>query len=386
MKKDRVKLIDSLRGWSLFGILLANLLIFQYGIYGKDELDHLSAIDEVTYKFIKIAVEHSFMPIFTLLFGYSLIKFVESVKKKRFKSRWHLLRRSSGLIFLGFLHSNFIWEGDILFVYGIMMLCLALFIHRKPKTIFIWSGILFVLTTAMMYGDIEETEKEKADTAAYIEKQRVVYSEGSYEAIKDFRTNEVPPGFDDPVIIMIVAIIAPFVYMPLFLLGMGLAKIDAFRNLVKERRWYAIGSLLLPIGILSKSLSFFDADWSGILMQGGAQLLAVGYVCFFAYIFSKGMFVRLFQVVENVGKLSLSNYLMQSVICTTFFYSYGFGFFGEFGVFNGVLFGFLLFGLQCLISTLYLRYFKRGPAEMLLRLWTNFSWNGYTKVRKEYSA
>jgi uncharacterized protein len=42
MNENRISLIDALRGFSLFGILLANLLIFQYGIYGKDALDYYS--------------------------------------------------------------------------------------------------------------------------------------------------------------------------------------------------------------------------------------------------------------------------------------------------------------------------------------------------------
>ena len=386
MKSDRVRLIDSLRGGSLLGILLANLLIFQYGMYGKDQLGQLSAMDEGAHLFTKVAIEGSFMPIFTLLFGYSLIKFVDSVKKKRNKSRWHIVRRSIGLMAIGILHSSFLWEGDIIFVYGIMTLCLLPFIHRKAKTLFIWSGVLFALTIAFMYGSLEVTKEEKAETEAYVEKEQFVYSTGSYDAIRDFRENEMPPGFDDPFFVFFALVFAPLLFAPLFLLGMGLAKVRAFESIKKERKWYALGALLLPIGIACKALSFVDTAWSSILIYGGGQLLAIGYVCLFAYIFAVGLFSPVFQVFENVGKLSLTNYLMHSVICTTIFYGYGFGFFGEFGVLNGLLFGICLFGLQCLMSTLYLRKFKRGPIELILRLWTNFSWNGYTKVKRELNV
>lgn len=386
MKSDRVKLIDSLRGGSLLGILLANLLIFQYGMFGKDYLEQLAVLDEGAYLFTKIAIEGSFMPIFTLLFGYSLIKFVESVKKKRFKSRWHLIRRSIGLLALGFIHGTFLWEGDILSIYGIMILCLLLFIHRKAKTLFIWSGVIFLLVTALSYGTVEETKEEKADTAAYIKQAQSVYSSGSYSEVKDFRNNVLPPGFDDPIFIFFLALFAPLVYAPMFLLGMGLAKIRAFQSFERERKWYVFGSIFVPIGLICKGLSFVETEWSGILLQGGATLLALGYVCLIACLFSLGYFPRVFKVFESVGRLSLTNYLMQTVICTTFYYGYGFGMFGELGVFNGLLFGLCLFGLQCLFSTLYLRKFKRGPIETLFRIWTNFSWNGYTKVKKEYSV
>ncbi|UZM99784.1 hypothetical protein OL548_07030 [Lysinibacillus sp. MHQ-1] len=55
------------------------------------------------------------MPIFTILFGFSLIKLIESIRRKKNKSRWSVLRRATGLIALGLLHSILLWEGDILF-------------------------------------------------------------------------------------------------------------------------------------------------------------------------------------------------------------------------------------------------------------------------------
>ncbi|MEK1833179.1 hypothetical protein AAAC51_42680 [Priestia megaterium] len=81
----RVKVIDSMRGFSLFGILLANMLIFQYGIYGKDmiHLFSLSPSDSAAYVFLKVAVEESFMPIFTFLFGYSMVKMKESLERRK---------------------------------------------------------------------------------------------------------------------------------------------------------------------------------------------------------------------------------------------------------------------------------------------------------------
>src|SRR5690606_16982321 len=91
---------------------------------------------------------------------------------------------------------------------------------------------------------------------------------------------------------------------------------------------------------------------------------------------------RIGYVFENVGKLSLTNYIMQSVICTFFFYGYGLGFYGELGVALGVLFGLVVYAMQCVFSTFYLKWFKRGPLEVVLRVWTNFSLTGKTKVKK----
>ncbi|MGR6019688.1 hypothetical protein ACT7CU_19925 [Bacillus paranthracis] len=73
MQKERIRIIDALRGFSLLGILLANVVIYSYGV--------LDTPNDQVKKFIKILTEGSFMPIFTFLFGYSLIKLVESLKE-----------------------------------------------------------------------------------------------------------------------------------------------------------------------------------------------------------------------------------------------------------------------------------------------------------------
>ncbi|XRD25390.1 hypothetical protein AABM34_01610 [Lysinibacillus fusiformis] len=86
MTTNRVTFIDTMRGFSLFGILMANLLIFQFGMYGKDELKNLSTLDNGALYFVKIVIEGSFMPIFTILFGFSLIKLIESIRRKKIKA------------------------------------------------------------------------------------------------------------------------------------------------------------------------------------------------------------------------------------------------------------------------------------------------------------
>ena len=85
---QRISLIDALRGFSLLGILIANLLMFQYGSVGREYIEDLSWIDSISYYFTKIFVETSFMPIFSFIFGYSLIKLFESIKRRQHKTRW----------------------------------------------------------------------------------------------------------------------------------------------------------------------------------------------------------------------------------------------------------------------------------------------------------
>jgi len=123
-----------------------------------------------------------------------------------------------------------------------------------------------------------------------------------------------------------------------------------------------------------------------MLLTGGSELLAVGYVCLAALVYKTRPVQHLAPAFESVGKLSLTNYLMQTIICTTVFYEYGLGLSGKLGVLGGILFGIVLYSLQCIFSLAYLKKFKRGPFETILRIWTNWSWNGLNKVKQKGSA
>ncbi|MFF5994782.1 DUF418 domain-containing protein [Lysinibacillus sp. KU-BSD001] len=383
MVVTRVKAVDALRGFSLFGILMANLLIFQYGMYGKDMLENLSSLDTVSYYSLKVIIEGSFMPIFTILFGFSLIKMIESIRAKGKKSRWAIIRRGIGLLTLGFLHSFFIWEGDILLFYGMMIFCLLIFINRKPKTLIIWASILFIITCALMYGGDMLTPGEKAEIKAYNIEQTKVYSEGSYGEIIDFRLNAEIPGMkDDGLYILIMLFVSPLLYAPLFLTGMAFAKWQLFENVQAKLKVYRLALVLIPLAITLKVIGQFDHVLKDITVIAGQQILALGYVFLFMWIFTIKPTSKVMLAFESVGKLSLTNYLMQSVICTFVFYGYGLGLYGQMGVTLGIAFGLVVYILQCYVSTAYLKRFHRGPVEILLRIWTNFSWNGKVKKKK----
>ncbi len=180
---QRVHTIDGIRGISLFGILLANLLIFQYGIWGKDELTlfDVSGFD---------------MPIFTFLFGYSMIMMRDSLERRQLRIKWHLFRRALLLMGFGVIHSIFLWEGDILFVYGMMSVFLMMFVNRKVKTMFIWGIGLFLLfsLTVLIPDDGAELYNQK-DMNAYVAESADVYANGSYSAIMEHRNMAEDPMF-----------------------------------------------------------------------------------------------------------------------------------------------------------------------------------------------
>lgn len=365
----RVGSIDGIRGWSLFGILLANLLIFQYGIFGKDEIDYfnLSSTNLFFYHFTKIFIEGAFMPIFTFVFGYSLILMKQSLERKQLRVKWHLFRRAIMLIIFGVLHSTFLWEGDILFLYGLMGIFLLPFINRKPKTLLIWGIILFSLLTVGNFlggDDFEITSKEKM--SSYLNQTMTIYSSGTYNEVKDHRLN-VDPMELEPAEAVFMLLFMPFLLSPLFLFGMYAAHRKWLLDPIKNKKKYWIGTLtLIPLGVFLKVTPYVDL--LPVMSEIGGILLSLGYICLFAFAYANLRYYKLLTAIENVGKLSLTNYIMQTVICTFIFYGYGFGLFAKLGVAVGIALGFVIFTLQMFCSTLYLRYFKQGPLERLMRV------------------
>ncbi|WP_458461811.1 hypothetical protein [Paenibacillus sp.] len=90
--KKRIQLIDGLCGFSLAGIVLANMLAFQYGIFGqsKPQLFGIGGADQAFHSFLHIAVVGSFMPIFAFMFGFGMIKLSESIKSRDLRPKCHL--------------------------------------------------------------------------------------------------------------------------------------------------------------------------------------------------------------------------------------------------------------------------------------------------------
>ncbi|MPY19143.1 DUF418 domain-containing protein [Paenibacillus glucanolyticus] len=380
--------VDAIRGLSLLGILMANMLIFQYGMFGKDELHYFqpSTLDQISHDMLKVFVEGSFMPIFTFLFGYSMIKMRESLINKGLKYGRSFFRRSVLLIVLGLLHSIFIWEGDILLFYGAIGLFLVLFVKRKVKTIMIWGVLLLTLVSLFGYGSVEPVAGETERMESYVKQSIEVYGSGTYSEILNFRsTEEMPIDLPDWLMLLVI-LIAPLMSAPMFLFGMVAAKRGRFLHPSMEIKLYLRWALLVPVGLGLKTAAVMlgtTHSWSGVFTMLGGPLLALGYLYLFAslYAFSsqQSIVIRAF---EAVGRMSLTNYLSQSVVCVLIFYGFGLGLFGKLGVLQGTLLAVLIYSVLAAGSLLWLKRFRSGPVERLLRMGTYWSWSGRAKPKE----
>jgi uncharacterized protein len=104
-----------------------------------------------------------------------------------------------------------------------------------------------------------------------------------------------------------------------------------------------------------------------ILFPFERGFLALGYVSVVIFFVQAGVFKMLWRGLAYVGQLALTNYLMQSLICTFFFTGIGMGYFARLTQYQLYLFAAEVCIGQIVFSTLWLRAFHMGPAEWLWR-------------------
>lgn len=259
----RIAVVDSLRGFSLIGILLANLLIFQFGNYGASypEFYHLDAVSKV-FLFIDLVFIHgSFMPIFVLLFGFGLIKMSDSLTNRGLPVKRVLVRRGIMLFIFGLLHVTYLFSGDILYLYGTITLLLFWLTKRSIRTMYISIFISVILFCSILYvnkeslffiADIPISDSLTEAQSNYLHKEMVVNSTGSVSERNDFfNYTEDPFLFMDDHILSLL-LIAILFYIPFFITEMIFAKNKFFESTSTQSKKILI--YLTPLFLIFKAL------------------------------------------------------------------------------------------------------------------------------------
>jgi uncharacterized protein len=122
-------------------------------------------------------------------------------------------------------------------------------------------------------------------------------------------------------------------------------------------------------------------NWSvGVLFLPGSHILSAGYVSGLALIFMREDWRRRLLPFAAVGRMALTDYLMQSVVCTLFFYHYTTGLFGRVGPALGLVPTFILYGAQVVFSNWWLKRYRFGPMEWL---WRGMTYDKFPSMSKD---
>jgi uncharacterized protein len=383
--QERIQAIDILRGVAILGILAVNMGGFSLpeGLPAHQLWPNM--VDGTVERLIFFFAQEKFKTLFSFLFGLGL-----AVQMMRAEARGAsffplYLRRLCVLWLIGVAHFLLLWDGDILHDYAADGLILLLFSRRSLKTLLVWAGIflcipLLFFGVTTYYSITRQVNpqlmrwisfEDPAEDQESIDETRQIYSRGSYVETVKFRARELPedlpPETDDAYILAV------------FLLGLYAGRRGIFRNVAahlplirRVQRWG------LMIGVAGNAAfavgGSFDPSPTSVMQNVGRMCLlfaAPAMTFFYAstiVLLTQGeAWRRRLAPLAAVGRMALSNYVLQSLICTTIFYGYGLALFGKVRPSLGLLLTIVIFLIQIPLSVWWLRRFRFGPIEWLWR-------------------
>jgi len=395
---ERIIDLDILRGIALFGILVVNLFLFSnpIAVYAADLGYWTEWYNQAYLFFSRIIFEGKFITLFSFLFGLGFYIFTERLKVKGMPVRRVFFRRMVLLFIIGMLHAWFFWAGDILAPYAVAGIFILLFLNRTDRTIKIWIGIIaggfllvftllvVLLMWAMTMPEVAADIKSGFAIAGeefqdMLARGYEVYSSGTFSEMMAYRAEEISFVWTGMFItpMGVPFIIAIFLFG--FLIGRQglLQKPRLLRSLFIPHRWNLLLSGLLLSVVYATSYFYVDSIffdyWTLIQMSSimlGAPLLMLGYCGFILKWLDDNKATSFLHRFAPVGRMALTNYILQTVICTTIFYGYGLGLMGSFPPILILPLAIAIFVAQVFASEWYLRKFKMGPLEKAWRMGT----------------
>jgi len=389
-KTERIVSIDVLRGFALLGILVMNIQSFAMvgAVYDNPTAyGDLNGANLLVWLLSHVLAEQKFLSIFSMLFGAGILLMSQSAENSGAgPARLHY-RRMGWLILFGLLHAYLLWAGDILVTYGICGLFVYLFRRQSPRTLVLCALALAMLGSLIAIGlglfwvphmsaDVKTDFIEDWQPGPEIINEEV----GAYRGSWIHQMSERVPGAFYVETSMFLRFYA-WKTSSLMLLGMALFKLGAFQARWSRRQYLSIVAVGLLVGIPITTFGVvqnFAKNWDiGYSFYLGAQynywgsyLVALGWTGLIMLWCQSPRAGGLKARMAAVGRTAFSNYILQTVICTTIFYGHGFGYFENVQRTGQLLIVFAIYSAQLMIAPLWLRYFRLGPLEWLWRTLT----------------
>ena len=375
-KTQRIHTIDIIRGFSLFGILCVNMLAFYVPMPHVTDLQtwFTDVYDIIAHQYLDIYVQSSFYPLFSMLFGYGItMQFVKAQKANQSFYKF-ASKRMIVLFALGMLHAYLIWWGDILATYAFCGAFLLLFIRFSIKRLLIIALILNGLFQALFIGSIiavnsieEESfqiEMEAIDIMA-VDESITAYATGTWLDAFEQRKKDLAIQFAP-----MMWISSLFTILPYMLIGAAASKARLFER-AKEKwlTWTILAIVGLSIGLWLKSAAFTNEGflYDYLKVYVGGPILAVGYAAVIVLLCLLPVVVKALSPVAKLGRMSLTMYLLQSIILSVVFYHWGFGYYGKISVVEGIYMAIVIYIIQLIIAELWLMKFSQGPIEWFMK-------------------
>jgi len=384
--RERIEILDVLRGVAVGGILIGNMQWFSgYGMMPPMLAANAPFADYLTHFLVHFFVEGKFYSIFSFLFGFGFALQIARAEERGDTKATIFKRRLFWLLVIGLLHAYLLWAGDILSIYALMGFVLLLFRKKPTRSLLKWAGILIIVpivTYLVLF--ILFISFAPPDTAQSVQNMQIDQWEREIRNIPQSGYFEILTGFNRQYIVgrylgLIFQMRLPKI-LAMFLIGFyayrkGIFQdLDANRELIKRvLLWGLMIGLICNTVMALAARSEADMPPSAMGMVGvvayafGVPAMALFFTALIATMWRKDAWQKILRILAPVGRMALTNYLMQTVICVLIFYGYGLGQYGKVRALSATLLAFAIFLFQILFSTLWLKYFIYGPMEWVWR-------------------
>ncbi|WP_212961500.1 DUF418 domain-containing protein [Cohnella xylanilytica] len=391
---ERMDFMDIFRGLAVFGIFFVNILymstpdlFYQRG----GALPEESALDQGIRLAIDMFLAGKCYPILSFLFGLGFFLFMRRSEQKGERAYRLFSRRMLILFLLGIVHMAFFYNGDVLHNYALIGCLLMLFYRRKDKTVLVWALSILVVYLAMFslaFLQPEETLKAGMLTNAKIAQEEAaaaieVNRDGDYGQWLSFHLREeVLPNLQGE------QIGYPSMFA-MMLLGFYCGRIGVFENIGKYARFIrrirtisGTASLLTAILLGCTRLGYIESGaYQGqlgqFLIYGCGLFLSFLYLSVLTLLMTKPGFVNLLQPLKFAGRMSLTNYLLQSVVSIGFFT--GLGLYATLNFLEIVGYCLIVIAVEIGFSLWWMNRMPLGPMEWV---WRRFTYGKLHRARK----
>jgi uncharacterized protein len=376
--QGRIVVVDILRGFSVLGILLVNMLGFSGFLYGP--ADQIEPIHRYATLFIRFVAQAKFYTLFSFLFGWGMSVQLERAARRNARFVSLFVRRLLILLLIGLVHATLIWDGDILVTYAVLGLPLILFRKLSDKALLV-SVVICLLIPVLIStpGPAESFQEAYAAATDGLRQEMMtgyqanVYATGTYWEVTVHRWKNSIFGYTQ------------FIYwsthiFAMFLLGLYTGRHRILHDpqshlpLLRRVMWRGLivgGILNLVFVAATNRPSIVPPGYYQLATRGartiGGSALCLCYVSIIVLLTQRPEWYNRLSPLASVGRMALSNYLLHSVICTLIFNGYGLGLYGRFGPAITIILTFVIYRVQISTSGWWLDRFRFGPAEWLWR-------------------
>lgn len=386
---ERLSLLDALRGFALTGVLLANLnsfTLYEYLDPAQRAALPTAEFDDRARLGLILLVSRKFLTLFSLLFGLGFAVQLMRAEARGADAVPLYVRRLGVLLAIGVAHATLLWWGDILRFYAVLGLALLPFRRASSRTLLVTGLALatvgWPLLGALADGVAGAWPARVPPRASAYAQTLAVFSAGGYADI--VRRNPVHDALE----------LAYFWYLPFFvfacfLLGFWAGRRRLFHEPERQRtllRRIFVGGLAL--GLAGNAMNVRQPLERALVESGplglavvrgltiaGAIALGVAYATGFALLFLRPWWRRRLQALAPVGRMALTNYLAQTLVCVPIFYGFGLGVGPRYGIPGRLAAFVVLFGAQVAVSRWWLARFRFGPLE--------WAWRSLTYGRRQ---